>query len=69
MDFAKVVADLRAELENLDAAIASLERLKEGGRRRGRPPGSGQAANKQGAEASEDADSNTAGGKARASGA
>jgi hypothetical protein len=31
--------ELRAELDNLDAAILSLERLKqEGHRRRGRPP-------------------------------
>lgn len=38
MDLVKVLADLRAELANLDAAIASLERLQERGRRRGRPP-------------------------------
>ena len=39
MDLAKVLVELRAELENLDAAILSLERLKqEGHRRRGRPP-------------------------------
>ena len=39
MDLAKVLVELRAELENLDAAILSLERLKqEGQRRRGRPP-------------------------------
>jgi hypothetical protein len=38
MDLAKVLAQLHAELENLDAAIASLERIQEGGRRRGRPP-------------------------------
>jgi hypothetical protein len=42
MDLAKVVAQLREELANLDAAILSLERLQHesggGGRRRGRPP-------------------------------
>jgi hypothetical protein len=39
MDLAKVLVELRAELSNLDAAILSLERLKqEGLRRRGRPP-------------------------------
>jgi len=38
MDLNKVVAQLRAELANLDAAILSLERLQTEGRRRGRPP-------------------------------
>ena len=39
MDLEKVLAELRAEIHNLDAAILSLERLKqEGHRRRGRPP-------------------------------
>lgn len=39
MDLSKVLAELRQELERLDAAIVSLERLKEEGRsRRGRPP-------------------------------
>ena len=39
MDLNKVLAQLREELNNLDAAIASLERLQvEGKRRRGRPP-------------------------------
>lgn len=39
MDLNKVLAQLREELENLDAAILSLERLhQEGPRRRGRPP-------------------------------
>jgi len=33
-----VLADLREELANLDAAIGSLERLQQEGRRRGRPP-------------------------------
>jgi hypothetical protein len=39
MDLNKVLAQLREELENLDTAILSLERLQqEGHRRRGRPP-------------------------------
>jgi hypothetical protein len=38
MDLTKVLAQLRAELQNLDAAIASLERIQQGARRRGRPP-------------------------------
>jgi len=38
MDLSKVLSELRQELERLDAAIVSLERLKEEGRRRGRPP-------------------------------
>jgi len=38
MDLHKVLAQLREELENLDAAILSLERLQHEGRRRGRPP-------------------------------
>ena len=38
MDLNKVLAQLREELENLDAAILSLERLQQEGRRRGRPP-------------------------------
>jgi hypothetical protein len=38
MDLTKVLAQLREELENLDAAILSLERLQHEGRRRGRPP-------------------------------
>lgn len=45
MDLTKVLAHLHSELENLDAAIASLERLRQGGRRRGRPP---QLLSKQG---------------------
>ena len=40
MDLSKVLQQLRQDLANLDTAIASLERLKETGRRRGRPPGS-----------------------------
>ncbi len=38
MDLDKVLAQLRAELENLDAAIASMERLQAGVPRRGRAP-------------------------------
>ena len=39
MDLNKVLAQLHEELENLDAAILSLERLQQEGRpRRGRPP-------------------------------
>ena len=38
MDLTKVLAQLRAELANLDAAIISLERLQQEGVRRGRPP-------------------------------
>lgn len=38
MDLAKVLDQLHEELENVNAAIMSLERLQIGGRRRGRPP-------------------------------
>jgi hypothetical protein len=38
MDLGKVLTLLREELESLNAAIATLERLQQGGRRRGRPP-------------------------------
>jgi hypothetical protein len=38
MDLSKVLAQLREELENLDAAIQSLERLQQDVPRRGRPP-------------------------------
>jgi hypothetical protein len=40
MDLVKVLAQLRDELANLDAAILSLERLQHEGasRSRGRPP-------------------------------
>ena len=38
MDLSKVLAELREELENLNAAILSLERLQQAGPRRGRPP-------------------------------
>ena len=38
MDLAKVLQQLHEERNNLDAAIASLERLEEGGKRRGQPP-------------------------------
>jgi hypothetical protein len=38
MDITKVVAELRQELANLDAAISTLERLQQSApRRRGRP--------------------------------
>ena len=37
MNLNKVVVQLRDELANLNAAIASLERLQQGDRRRGRP--------------------------------
>jgi hypothetical protein len=57
MDLSKVLSDLRAELANLDAAILSLERLQQEGRRRGRPPKAlaeltkaSRAARKDGAE-------------------
>jgi len=48
MDLDKVLAQLRAELENLDAAIASMERLQTRGPRRGRPPKLLAAARKTG---------------------
>jgi hypothetical protein len=48
MDLDKVLAQLRAELENLDAAIVSLERLQTEGRRRGRPPKMQAAARRTG---------------------
>jgi hypothetical protein len=38
MDLAKVLVQLRSELANLDAAIESLERLRQIEHRRGRPP-------------------------------
>ena len=38
MDLVKVLALLREELDSLNAAIATLEQLQQGGRRRGRPP-------------------------------
>lgn len=38
MDLNKVLAQLREELANLDAAILSLERLQQEGRRTGHPP-------------------------------
>ena len=38
MDLSKVLAQLRAERDDLDAAILSLERLQRETRRRGRPP-------------------------------
>ena len=38
MDLAKVLQQLHEELRNLDAAIASLERLQESGGRGGQDP-------------------------------
>ena len=38
MDVTKILEQLRLELANVDAAIASLELLQQEGRRRGRPP-------------------------------
>jgi hypothetical protein len=38
MDVTRVLAALREELKNLNEAIATLERLQQGDRRRGRPP-------------------------------
>lgn len=39
MDVLKMLADLRAEREQIEEAIMTLERLARGrGRRRGRPP-------------------------------
>ena len=38
MDLKRVLAELRLELQRLDAAILSMERLTEKGKRRGRPP-------------------------------
>ena len=37
MDLAKVLSNLHEELDNLNAAIATLERLQQGSRRRSRP--------------------------------
>ncbi|HEY1340049.1 MAG TPA: hypothetical protein VGF59_21195 [Bryobacteraceae bacterium] len=51
MDLSKVLAQLRAEMANLDAAIQSLERLQEMPRRRGRPPGSRPAPEDDGTQA------------------
>ena len=38
MNIVKVLALLREELDSLNAAIATLERLQQGERKRGRPP-------------------------------
>jgi len=39
MDVSKILSELRAEREQIEEAILSLERLARGrGRRRGRPP-------------------------------
>jgi hypothetical protein len=70
MDLTKVLAQLHAELADLDAAILSLERLQREGRRRGRPPKllagirrTGRPGNRQ-AEAKEGESSSGAGAKA-----
>jgi hypothetical protein len=42
MDIDKVLAQLHAELANLNAAILSLEKLQQEARPRGRPKGSGR---------------------------
>jgi hypothetical protein len=39
MDLAKVLQQLHEELENLNAAISSLERLQEAGKHRTKEPG------------------------------
>jgi hypothetical protein len=46
MDLGKVLAQLHGELENLDEAIASLERIQQGNRCRVRQP---EVSNKTGA--------------------
>ena len=38
MDLVKVLTHLHEELDSLNTAIATLEQLQQGGRRRGRPP-------------------------------
>jgi len=38
MELSRVLAQLRAELDHIDAAILSLERLQAKESRRGRPP-------------------------------
>ena len=38
MDLNRALGDLREELQRVNAAIASLERLKSAGPKRGRPP-------------------------------
>jgi hypothetical protein len=39
MDVSKILAELKAEREQIEQAISSLERLAQGrGRKRGRPP-------------------------------
>jgi len=44
MDLAKVLQQLHEELENLNAAISSLERLQEAGKDRGKEPWLGDIA-------------------------
>lgn len=38
MDIKKVIQELHEELARIDEAILTLERLRQGTRRRGRPP-------------------------------
>ncbi len=38
MDLEKTIAELRAESQRIAEAIEALERLAEGGTKRGRPP-------------------------------
>lgn len=62
MDIQQVLAELRQELERINEAIASLERLQRGVPRRGRPPrwltlvakSGALAANQRGIEPEED---------------
>lgn len=48
MDLDKILTHLRTELQDLDAAIESLQRLQQRGKRRGRPPSWLSAAKKPG---------------------
>jgi len=49
MDVSKILAELKAEREQIEEAILSLERLARGrGRRRGRPPAWMSAASSEG---------------------
>jgi hypothetical protein len=44
----QIVAELKAERDQIDSAIAAIEGLNSTGRRRGRPPGSTTAPKKLG---------------------
>ena len=50
MDFAKILAQLREELKNVDAAIQTLERLQQSTRRRSRPTTDSDASTEEGLE-------------------